>query len=318
MLALPMIQDDAVKARDIHRFDRGIPRALAQLRNAFSGDAMNSYPTFHTFKTAAESYLEHGGSKRYLARVVAYFDDRPLATIFPFDIHQMAKELYPHQSNATRNRQALTPARAVMMHAYERGWCNLMRLRNFKQEKARRKSPASHIWLHAFVRQCEQDRLSHLAACVIFMAQTAARVSEATALRWREVDLNNRKVVLLKTKTNVNSVRYLTDEMLSRLYKLQEGARPDDPVFRYKSRWSVNDRIKAVCRRAGISYKSSHACGRHSFATNAISLGMDVKTAMEAGEWRSASVFLETYVHAKNAARAVADRFNTYQFEQEI
>jgi integrase len=271
-----------------------------------------------TFADAAASYLQHGGSNRYLAQVAAYFGDRPLATIFPFDIHQMAKDLYPDHKNSTRNRQALTPARAVMIHAYERGWCNLLRLRSFREDKPRRKSPASHVWLHAFIRQCEKDGLDHLAACVIFMSQTAARVSEAVNLRWREIDLVNRKAMLLKTKTGTNSVRYLTDELISRFYKLSEGRQPDDRVFRYSCRWSVNDRIEAVCKRAGISYKSSHACGRHSFATNAISLGMDIKTAMDAGDWKSASVFLETYVHSRNAGRAVAERFNIYQYEQEI
>jgi hypothetical protein len=82
-----------------------------------------------TFADAAASYLKHGGSNRYLPAIIAYFGDRPLSTIFPFDIHEMAKAHYPHQKNSTRNRQALTPARAVMMHAYERGWCDLLRLR---------------------------------------------------------------------------------------------------------------------------------------------------------------------------------------------
>jgi hypothetical protein len=44
-------------------------------------------------------------------------------------------------------------------------------------------------------------------------------------------------------------------------------------------------------------------------------MGVDIKTAMEAGDWKSSSVFLETYVHARvKASRLVADRFNFQQF----
>ena len=278
--------------------------------------ACNAAPTF---RVAAESYLEHGGEGRYLGRILDHLGDKPVATIAPWDIKQMALALYPERthSNATRNRQALTPTRAVLMHAYERGWCPLMRLKRFKQEPPRRKSPASQTWLHLFCRQATLDGLPHLAALVLFMTTTGARVSEAVRLRWSEVDLVGRSAVLLKTKTGTNSLRHLTNELVARLRDMAISQPADAPVFRYKSRYGVNDSIKAVCQRAGISYKSSHACGRHSFATNAVGLGTDIREAMDAGGWRSSAVFLETYVHVANAGRAVADRFNAFQFSVE-
>ncbi|MFL9829070.1 hypothetical protein [Rhodoplanes sp. SY1] len=33
-----------------------------------------------------------------------------------------------------------------------------------------------------------------------------------------------------------------------------------------------------------------------------------------AGRWKSAKIFLETYVHAENAGRLVADRFNSQRY----
>lgn len=38
--------------------------------------------------------------------------------------------------------------------------------------------------------------------------------------------------------------------------------------------------------------------------------GIDVKTAMEAGDWRSANLFVGTYVHANEAGRSVAAAFD--------
>ena len=74
-------------------------------------------------------------------------------------------------------------------------------------------------------------------------------------------------------------------------------------MFRYTDPKAVNRRMKAVCRRAGIEYRSTHSAGRHSFGTNAMKEGADVKEAMDAGRWKSAKLFLETYVHSEEAGR---------------
>ncbi|MEQ1901866.1 MAG: site-specific integrase [Devosia sp.] len=271
-----------------------------------------------SFRSAAESYLEHGGEDRYLKPIVEYFADRPIAEIVPWDIKNMAFALYPDALNSTRNRQALTPARAVMIHGYERGWCPLLRLTRFKEDLPKRKAPASPVWLQLFVRQCDKDGLPHVAALVLFMAFTGARISEAIRLEWPQVDLAGRRVMLLRTKTIKNSPRSLTDELVRRLSALAAGAAPDSRVFRYTSRYSVSERLRAVCGRAGIPYKSPHACGRHSFATNALAMGSDIRTAMDAGGWKSSVVFLETYVHTPNAGRLVADRFNAIDFDPDL
>jgi integrase len=110
------------------------------------------------------------------------------------------------------------------------------------------------------------------------MSQTGARVSEAVRLLWAQVDLEGRTALLLKTKTRVNSQRCLTDELVTRLRRLPDEAAADDHLFRYTCQHSVNERTKAVCARAEISHKSSHACGQHSFATNAT----DIKSTMQA------------------------------------
>lgn len=271
-----------------------------------------------SFDEAAASYIRHGGDGRYLSRIVEHLGEKRMTEIFPFDVKQLASDLYPTQQNATRNRCVITPVRAVFYHAYERGWGPAIRLRNLKEETPKRKKAASQAWLHAFVRQCAKDGLQHLAALVLFMSQTGARISEALELRWSEVDLINRTVLLLKTKTNRNSVRFLTDQLISRLYELREGMKPYDRVFRYTNRHSVNERIAAVCRRAGIAYKPTHTCGRHAFANIALSLGVDVKSAMDAGGWKSTAVFLGTYVNPKNAGRVVAERLNGYQYDADL
>lgn len=266
-----------------------------------------------TFREAAASYVASGGEARYLGPILASLGDRPVRAIYPYDLREMAETIYPTQSAATRNRCAIGPARAVLLHAYDRGWRDLIRVRRFREDRPKRKRPASATWLHLLCRQCDRDGLPHLAALVLFMAATGARISEAVALRWPEVDLQARTALLLKTKTDTRSLRHLTDEVADRIRDLQASHLGDGPVFRYTSRFSVSERIRAVCRRADIPYKSPHVCGRHTFATTAIELGIDVGTAMAAGGWRSSKVFLETYVHPRQAAgRMVADRMSIH------
>jgi len=76
-----------------------------------------------TFASAALSYLENGGSKRFLEPIIKHFGTTPLAQIDQDAIDRMARKLYPSASDATRNRQAYTPASAVMRHAAHRQWC---------------------------------------------------------------------------------------------------------------------------------------------------------------------------------------------------
>ncbi len=266
----------------------------------------------HTFEAAAASYIRQGGEAKYLDPISAYFRGRDVATIAPAEFRDMALALYPEHKASTRNRQAITPARSVMYHAHDLGWCGVVRIRRFRVEKSKLHGPVDGYWLSTFINQCDRDGLHHLAGLVLFMNHTAARVSEAINLRWKDVDLKRRVATLVKTKTGVMQTAYLTDELVFRFFNLEID--PDDRVFSYTSRYAVNDRIKAVCKRAGISYHSSHSVGRYSFATNALGLGLDLKTAMEAGRWKSSVIFLETYVQPEMAGRAVAEKFNSQRY----
>lgn len=272
-------------------------------------------PEERTFRAATESYIARGKSPRYLDQIVEYFGETLVTDIAPIHVYDMAEALYAGRKGATKNRQALAPARAVLHHAYDLGWRGRMSLRRFKEDPPAEKVPATQAWLHAFSRQCRKDELEHLSALVLFMYTTGARVSEAIRLCWGEVDTTTRRAVLLKTKTSVNSVRHLTNEMVERLLDLREGQGAKDRVFRYTCRQAVNQRIKAVCQRAEIRPMSSHACGRVSFANHLMNDGMDIKTVMNAGDWRSIVVFMGTYVKGRaNAGRLVAERFGQYDF----
>ena len=272
-------------------------------------------PHARTFRAAAESYLARTRSTRYVDPIIEYFGDTLVTEIAPIDVYDMTDLLYDGRKNATKNRQGLAPARAILLHAYEKGWRDRISLRRYKEEPPAEKVPATQAWFHAFARQCKKDGLEHLAALVLFMYTTGARVSEAIRLEWPEVDFVKRRALLLRTKTSVNSMRDLSDEVVERLMALKAESDPHERVFRYVCRQSVNQRIKAVCERAEIRVLSSHACGRVSFANHLMDAGFDIKTVMNAGDWRSIVVFMGTYVKGRpNAGKLAAEEFGHYDF----
>jgi integrase len=260
------------------------------------------------FEEAAESYMNAGGEARFLAPLIKHFKGRPLGSIKPAEVRAAATALYPAASSATRNRQGIAPCRAVIMHGHDLGWCGAIRVKQFEVAKSRKHKPVDRAWLVAFMAEADKSKLPHLSAIVLFMNQTAARVSEAVRLTMEHVDLDGKTAMLEKTKEGAWETRHLTDELAARIKAL--GARPQDRVFGYSDAKAVTRRMKAVAKRAKLPERSSHSAGRHSFATNAMTLTGDVKGTMDAGGWKSAKLFMETYVHSHEAGENLAAKFD--------
>ena len=148
-----------------------------------------------TFSQAALSYVEFGGSKRFLKPVVDYFGTTPLARIDQVALDRGACKLYPHGSSSTRNRQFYTPASAVLWHAARRQWCPAPIIERPAEPEGRIR------WLTLD----EAERLlgacsDHLRPLLLFMLYTGARCGEALWLEWRDVDLSRAHVTFPKTK----------------------------------------------------------------------------------------------------------------------
>jgi len=261
-----------------------------------------------TFEEAALHYMEHGGEKRFLAPVIRHFKGRPVGSIKPAEIRAAAMTLYPNAGPSTRNRQGIVPARSVVMHAHDLGWCGAITVKQFDVPKSRKHKPVTRVWLDKFMAEADKSKMPHLSALVLFMHQTGARVSEAVRLTGEYVDLGKRLVILEKTKTDELSPRTLTMELVARIGALEP--RAGYPVFTYTDPKAVNRTMKRVAKRAGIDRNTTHGAGRHSFATNTLAAGADIKSAMDAGGWKSAKLFMETYVHSHEAGESIAKLFD--------
>lgn len=262
-----------------------------------------------TFEEAALSYQQQGGESRFLSPILHFFKGRAIGSIKPAEIRAMALAVYPNGAASTRNRQAITPARSVINHGHDLGWCSAIRVKQFDGGKSTKHKPVNRDWLNAFMAQADGDRLPHLSAIVLFMNQTGARVSEAVRLTGEHIDLQNRTALLGWTKTEEMVVRHLTAELVVRIANL--GISDHSPVFKYTATKSVIRRMKAVANRAGIEVRTSHSAGRHSFGTNAMNVpNASIRDAMDAGGWKSAKLFMETYVHSHEAGKGLAKKFD--------
>jgi len=255
-----------------------------------------------TFAEAALTYLENGGSYRFLQPIVNHFGTTPLPKVDQSAIERAARKLYPNASDATRVRQFYGPVSAVLRHAAKRGLCSMPVLE-------RPKLPPGRVrWLLVE----EADRLieacgDHLRPLVIFLIYTGARAGEALWLDWRDVDLGRRHVMFIDTKNGESRGVPLHSRVIAPLASLphREGCvfrRPDGLPYERPKRiddTSAGTRIKkafaAACRRAGIEDFSPHDC-RHTWATWFHAKNRDINALQKLGGWKSVAMVMR-YSH---------------------
>ncbi len=245
-----------------------------------------------TFSQAALLYLKAGKSSRFIARIAAHWKDTPVREINAGAIRQAAITLYPGVSGASKNRLVIVPTQAIINHAAENELCQRIRIKRFPVETLE-KTPATWPWVRAFMSASSP----HLGALACFMFLTGARVSEALALIWTDLDLSQRSALIRQTKIGAERRAHLPPALLAALANV--GGAREGKVFRYASRDSAKRPWMTACKRAGIEPLGFHAC-RHGFATACLRAGIDPVTIARLGGWKSPKHVYETYGHASD------------------
>lgn len=171
-----------------------------------------------TFEKAAESYLEGGGSKRFLGTfdeatkkwtlLIGHFWSRKLNTITQSDLDRAANTIYPKAQWDTKNRQCYTPFIAVWNHAARNRWAD-------KREWQRpRKPKGTNVKLLKKERRAGSFYVSYDRASKFVLAMSPApamlmttffytgmRPIELFTLKAEHVDVKERWITLLNSKT---------------------------------------------------------------------------------------------------------------------
>ncbi len=161
-------------------------------RHAFGTDATL------TFAEAALDYMETGGETRFLAPILKHFgDDFLMRDLDNAALNKAAAKLYPDATNATINRQLITPVRAIATQAAEDGKMPFRKFRTRKGDKARTR------WLQPAEMESLLDNAgAHLVPILAVMVGTGARVGECLKAEVRNLHPDTGQLWLDDTKSD--------------------------------------------------------------------------------------------------------------------
>lgn len=254
-----------------------------------------------TFAQAAIMYLSAEKPDRFIGKVAGYWKDTPVKQITSGVVRQAAIALHPNASGATRNRQVIVPTQAIINHAAGLELCRHLKVERFPVT-TKSKEAVTWPWVEKFMAVASP----HLGALACFMFLTGARVSEALAVRWEDVDLHERKALIKQTKIGAERRAHLPPVLVAAIANIPSNREPGAKVFQYSSRDTAKPLWRAAIKRAGVKPLSFHAC-RHGFATAMLHAGVDPITVAKLGGWKDAKHVFSTYGHAMDD-ETLADR----------
>jgi integrase len=285
------------------RDKRQAEEARAQLEARLWAESVYGSSATVMFEDAALAYLQDGHDGRFLEPLLKHFRGRAVRSITPKDIRDAARKLYPAGSAATLNRQAIAPARAIINHAAQQGWCNPITVQQFSVEKPKR-TAIGPDWVRSFQQEAERRGNKRLSLLCRFLFETGTRITEAVRLTPADIDHINRRADLGKLKNGDYHFAHFSPGLRDQLANL---APVNGRVFGYKSRHSVYGVWKRVCEKAEIPYVSPHQAGRHSFASALHAVGWNGKDIADAGRWKSVRLVQDTYIHTEDKSLEAAD-----------
>jgi len=273
-------------------------RLASQVENEFYKRRLDGPSEVLTFPKAAALYLAAGKSERFIAKLVKYWGDAKVKDINAGSIRQAAIEIYPNCTGASRNRQVIVPMQAIINHCAEMALCPHLKMKRFKVE-SKIKKPVTLEWIEAFRTHATRP---DIAALAVFMFATGARISEALALQWDDLNFKDKTALIKQTKIGNERKAHLPMDLMVMLANLPRKAKP----FAFAGPSSALKAWQTTIKRAGIEPLTFHCC-RHGFATGLLRRGVDVVTVAKLGGWKSPQHVFQTYGHPRDD-RTLTDR----------
>jgi len=221
---------------------------------------------------------------------------------------------------------ALNVMRLVLSYAVGQGLIEHNPVESWRRRRPRRRSSTSpavaparvltHHELESLLATA-RDRFADAYPLILFLADTGARLGEATALRWVDVDLETRTARICRsyssgthlgpTKTGRERVVELSARLVTCLANVEPPVFPhpeDSLVFPnsqggflggHNFRYRVFGKLVAEALGKGRRF-SPHGL-RHTWASLHMARGTPLKWLQEQGGWTTAKLLLDTYGH---------------------
>ena len=168
----------------------------------------------------------------------------------------------------------------------------------------------------------EQNSLKSLG--ILICLNTGLRIGEVCALRWENIDFESKKIhiektieriyskeenktiVIIDTPKSITSVRTIpiNSKLYNILKQIRGKSKKTDFVLTGSSEHYVEPRnyqyhFKEILKRSKVKKYKFHTL-RHTFATNCIEAGMDIKSLSEILGHADVSITLNIYVHSSD------------------
>ena len=239
--------------------------------------------------------------RRYIARLEDLLGARPVAGLAAADIHAAAHVLYPNAKAATKNRQVVAPAAAIL-HFGSENWpalCPYLTIRRLKEAEPERPRPSPEA-VAALLRAAEGD----IEDWLVLVLHQGWRVGETLSLRVRHLRLADRQADVWIPKSRAWKAIELHARTRAMLRRRVKNLDPDDYVFPWRRRQRLYDDLKPVCRAAGV-YFTPHMA-RRLFAGDLDQALVTARGIKDAGTWlseKSIAAYIAT--DARHARRVI-------------
>lgn len=292
-------------------------------------ESMNSGGSTTLFSQAAGEWLtELSGSRKYSTYIKydtvyrAHLAGIVGACRLSSDMAQeMQEKIFDHLSedelSESLQKSVVCVANQIFSFANKHYQADVPLLECIPGKKRKKSIETFSMAEQAILIDCIYGRADKFMAAVLLCLHTGLRLGELCALRWTDIDFHDKTLTVNqtvqrialpghKTKTilsesnpkSESSKRTipLTEELLEILSQLKGeqsyvfgGKKPLEPR-------TMQYRFKKFLEKAGIDNRTFHAL-RHTFATNCVENGMDVKALSEILGHSDVKITLNRYVH---------------------
>ncbi len=211
--------------------------------------------------------------------LVSFFQEKLLHELTPLDIEKYKKERIKTVASATVNRE-LACLKTIFNKAieWEKVEQNPVRKVKLYKENNRRVRYLESNEIDRLLRECS----GHLNPIIIVALNTGMRRGEILNSKWSDVDINQRLIYIMNSKSGEKREIPVNNLLLELLKRLKEGSK-SDYVFSHEDGspfGKVDKGFRSACKRAGIKDFRFHDL-RHTFASHLVMNGVDLKTIQE-------------------------------------
>lgn len=254
---------------------RGLPQAASLVNERFLAGAASC----RAFDSSCDAHRPASADDRrdHARGLIGSVGDVALDAISPWDIERFKTErVKAGRAPGTINRHLATFKHFIGL-ASDWDWIPREKAAALRRVKLAKEPPGR---VRCLSRDEEQNLLAaaepDLRTVILVACLTGMRRAEMVSLRWSQVDLETRVIVLTKTKANRVRRIPINDALHEVLKPLREGASPEAHVLRRQGKpWSPNTLsilFAETTRAAGIASLRLHDL-RHDFATRLVRAG---------------------------------------------